>query len=211
MEWTHRQQLEALKGIWIRPRQTIRTLLDEEATLPLTYLWVPLFGITFAAVQVFLRDFGDLVSFPKLLFSFVWLGILLGAVFWLIYSVLFLYLGRLWGGTGTWREIHTALAWAFVPYLGKLILGLFQLLLFGSELFMRETPRLDQHGLLLILYLFLLLLDAILTIWFYFVLFKSIAEAHRFSVWKAIPVVLLGIGIWWILALEVFHILFFPL
>ncbi|SDC80503.1 A nuclease of the HNH/ENDO VII superfamily with conserved LHH [Melghirimyces thermohalophilus] len=52
------------------------------------------------------------------------------------------------------------MAWAFVPSLGKLILGLFQLLLFGSELFMRETPpRLDQHGLLLILYLFLLLLD----------------------------------------------------
>ncbi|OYD06066.1 hypothetical protein CHM34_18300 [Paludifilum halophilum] len=121
---------------------------------------------------------------PALLVFSLILGPIFGLVGWAIISGLTYWTGSWLGGTGTWKEIRTASAWAGIPFIATLIVWIPQLLLFGREMFTTAMPSLDQSFLLVLLFLFLNGIDLVLTVWYYVVFSKSLGEAHGFSSWK---------------------------
>ncbi|WP_169713833.1 YIP1 family protein, partial [Paludifilum halophilum] len=160
--------------------------------------WVSLFGISFTLDQISFSEYGDWYSLSYLLLISLPIGIAVGFAVWLLYGVLFWGVGKLFGGQATWQEMQGAVAWAMIPYIAKLILWYLRALFFQEETFTLYTPTIENSLLLLFLYFFFLVLDVLFTLWFYGILFKSVAEAHRFSFWKGAPVVLISIAVLWV-------------
>lgn len=182
---------------WIRiyfsPRVVVRRgLAEREKNKRYLIGLVYLFGVCFILVQAFFRTLGDHIDITWILASSVMFGFPIGLVLWLMYSGIFYWIGRLLGGCGEWEELRIATAWAFIPYVSRLIIGLPQILLFGQELFKSYTVQIELNLLLLLLYVFFMILNIIFVLWFFFVLFVSIAEAHQFTIWQGMGTVLIG-------------------
>ncbi|MFD1396361.1 YIP1 family protein [Kroppenstedtia eburnea] len=192
-----------------RPRNTLREIISDNQDR-WVYLWAVLFGISLTVDQIYHRDWGDYLSLQRIFLFLLIIGPIAGFVIWFSYSSLFYGIGKVLGGEASWRGIRLAVAWATLPYIGKLIFLPLQLLLFGEELFTTETPTIENSGILILLHLFFLFIDAILTLWYFAVLFISISEAHQFSVWKSVPSVIVGIVTLFFFLLFTFRVLFIP-
>ncbi|QKI80675.1 Yip1 domain-containing protein [Kroppenstedtia eburnea] len=168
-------------SIWLRTRETIRESLSETPRLTKMVL-VALFGIVFGYDMAVSQELGDKYSLGLILWGSPLTGILNAFIYWLVISWLVYWIGsRLFNGDGDWEETRTAMAWAGVPFIAKLILWIPQWLLFGKDNFTTETPLLDTSVGLSVLFWLFGLLDLILTIWYFVVLSKSIGEVHGIS------------------------------
>lgn len=172
-----------LFSIWFRTREVIEEKLEDTSKLQM-FLLIAVFGITLTLDNAALRSLGDRYSFGSILIYSVILGPLMGVLYWVILSGLTHWTSRLLGGTGTWKETRTAVAWATVIYSAKLVLWVPQLFLFGQELFTTETPVIDNNLFLLTLIFLFGLLELALQVVFIIVLSKSLGAAHRFSAWR---------------------------
>jgi hypothetical protein len=120
-------------------------------------------------------------------------GVFLGCALLSLTAIPFFYLGgnlgrwtgRLLGGTASSAEVRAAIAWATVPMTEVALLSwAVQLALFGGELFSAYSPRMDATppfvaGVLVSA-------GVIAALWSSLVGLKCFAEAHRFSVWRAL-------------------------
>jgi hypothetical protein len=97
------------------------------------------------------------------------------------------------GGLAPREHIKTAIAWASVPSVFALLLWIPQILLFGSDMFTEETPRLNAQPALLIPFLAILLAELVLAIWGFVLLCNSVAEVQRFrSAWRGLGNIILA-------------------
>lgn len=157
------QRPHPLMGMIIRPRDTVRDILDTDpgyhmhtmafaggaATQLLGYLIDPFFFGGSLAGQALLGGVSGLVG--------VYLS---GAIY--------TWVGRLLGGRATAAEMRTALAWAYVPALWvAALMGLLALLGVTS-------------------WTVLLGIVAVTELWLWVVQLKAIGEAHDFSSWRAL-------------------------
>ena len=67
------------------------------------------------------------------------------------------------------------------------------LLLFGKEMFTTDMPRVETSVILSVIYTALGAADMAGALWGFVVLLKCLGEAHRFSAWRALVVVLGGV------------------
>lgn len=82
---------------------------------------------------------------------------------------------------------------------------------FGEETFTLYTPTIDNSVPLLLLYFLFFFLDVLLTIWFYGILIKTVAEVHDFSAWKGAVVVFLSLAILWLVLKYIVGFVYMPL
>ncbi|MFC4075491.1 YIP1 family protein [Salinithrix halophila] len=195
---------------WITPKRVIRRLLDMSLAWYVPLIPVLLSGVTFTIAQVSYRDLGDYFEFGSLLLASFGIGIGVGPLLWLLFSGLFYGVGKVFKGQASWRDMQIAVAFSLIPYVFKLLLWMVQLLLFGDEMFTDFTPRIDDSFFLTLFYLFFLLIQVILTIWYVVLLFFAVGEAHRFSTWIGLPVTLISVGLIWIVSKYVFDIVLYP-
>lgn len=211
MENTTAEKETPLLSYWVRPRQTIRFLLQNGTSPFLLYTLIPLFGIVFALDQLFYRgDWGDYLPFPTLVGGSLLLGIPIGFLIWFLYSGLFWGIGKLLGGTGEWREMRITVAWASLPFVGKLMIWCWQILLFQEEMFTSDTPSIDGSAPLKLFYILLILCDLILNVWYFLHLSKSIGEVHQYSAWRGGLVIFFGLVVLWCFFYFGLDILIFP-
>lgn len=209
MEYGKEDVIRWFGRIGFRTRETIREVSEEDPRL-FSYLWAALFGFCFYLVQADLQEYGNVAPLSVVLGYGLIIGPFFGFLYWLVFAAAFWGMGKLLGGGATWGEMTNAVAWSYIPYFGKVLLLALQFLLFGEELFTSYTPRMDESGLLQLLYLLFLLLEIIVTLWFYLVLIVSVSEVHRFAWWRAGVVVGVGVlVIAWVLLFG-FRILIFP-
>lgn len=107
------------RTIWLRPRQTLRALIDAGDT---QYVW-PLAALAGAA-QELINSFYDAPSTLRLIFDLLG-GALFGALLVALGSALILWAGLRLGGAGDWQATRLAVAWAGAPYpvlIGVLVL-----------------------------------------------------------------------------------------
>src|SRR5690606_22160631 len=129
--------------IWYRTREVIEEKLEDTSKEQIILL-IAVFGIALMLNNAAARGLGDHYSLGIILLYSMIFGPLMGALAWVILSGLLHWISRLLGGTGTWKETRTAVAWSTVVYSAMLVLWIPQLLLFGQELFTTETPRIDR-------------------------------------------------------------------
>ena len=195
--------------IWTQPRQTLRELIDQGPTR-IVLLLAALHGFVNMIDRVSSRDAGDVMSFPTMLLMCLIIGPVAGLVSLYLGALLFRWVGRWLGGQGKTRELRTALAWAGLPVIASLPLWGLLALLLGPALFTStstiETIAPWQTIIATLIGLVILALSG----WSVLLSVLGIAEAHRFSIWRAIGTCLLpGVAAVVLLALIVIPVALF--
>ncbi|TCS92837.1 YIP1 family protein [Hazenella coriacea] len=179
--------IQVLKSYWLRiwkePRVAIHDAM-KETTPALSILLISLFGITLFVEQASMRDMGDTTSGGALFILAFIIGPILGALAWLILTLVIHGSSRLFGGVATFTETRQAVTWATIPYTSKWVLLLPMLLIFRGELFLSKTPIMDDSMFLLILFLIFSVLDLAMTVIYYVIFSKIMGEVNDFSAWK---------------------------
>ncbi|MFD1424531.1 YIP1 family protein [Laceyella tengchongensis] len=208
LEWSHDKAKDWIWRIGTQTRSVMQEILASEP-IGITYLWVFLYGFAFYYVQVDGQSLGNTASFGSIFLNGIWLAPLLGGIYWILTSSLFWFFGRVWGGLATWQEMTTTVAWSYIPYLLKLVLIWLQFLFFGEEMFASASliTVLDLQLLLI----FFSLLKIVVTVWFYIVQIRGVAEVHGIATWKAATIVISCVLLLSILLLWLFQLLIFPI
>ncbi|MBV9789930.1 MAG: YIP1 family protein, partial [Chloroflexi bacterium] len=177
-------------SIWIRPRATMRYILNTD---PKAYV----FGLCFIGTLLESLDraagraIGDNIPFPFVLMLcavFSLFGTLIGLE---IGGRILRWVGGLLGGQGTLEGMKAALGWSSVPSLVGLLIWLPQLVVLGPDLFTTDMPRIDANPMLAMLVLATSGFEILLSAWAFVIYIKCLAEAHQFSSWRALGITLL--------------------
>jgi hypothetical protein len=201
MEMTAPKNNNPWFSIWTEPRATMRRILDTDPEYMVFLLGI-LLGVADSIGRLYARNSGDMFTIPAI---FV-LGAIMGPIGGLtvLYgaSALLKLTGKLLGGgQGTYTHIRAAFAWSSVPLIWGVFLWLPGAALFGEELFTKETPRIDSSVILSITSGFFGVLQVVLFFWSFIVFLKCLAEAQRFSAWKALFNVLLSFALFTVVIL----------
>jgi Yip1 domain len=176
--------LNPWRTIWTAPRATVRRIAAVNPRLHVLLLTC-LAGIGESLDRASMRNLGDQASLPTIL-AIACVGGPLGGLFglWLI-SHLIRLTGRWTGGRGDRDRIKTAMAWASVPSVFSLVLWIPKILLFGSDMFTAQTPRIDSQPQLVMMFYGLAALDVVLGLWSFVLLCNTVAEVQGYrSAWR---------------------------
>jgi hypothetical protein len=186
------QSSSPLLSIWIKPRETIRKIVDTDPTKHVILLAM-LAGIGNALDRSSSRNAADLLPLATILLICILAGPVGGIISLYIGGALFRWTGSWLGGKATSEEVRAAIAWASVPSIFILPIWIPELLIFGEELFTSSTPRLEANPLLGILLLGFAAFEIVVGIWGLVIFMLTLGEVHGFSAWKALAATVLGL------------------
>jgi hypothetical protein len=202
-----KERFRALATMLVRPRTTMRRILDQ----PPDRMIVPL--ILLAVFSGFLKDLTSTTLRLALQVPSVWLvlGIVV-AVFVVVSLLMILFvhalswvamlIGRFLEGSGTASEVRSALAWGLVPIVWALLIRLPLYLILpppdesaaGVQV-VQNRLRIDPGSLTgagcgaVVLYA---LLDLLVLVVYFIIASQALGEAHRFSGWRGFATLLLS-------------------
>lgn len=189
--------------IWVQPRQTIRHLVDSD---PKMHFWVLVifYGLIRAVSTGIQASLGEVFS-PRQIAGFILIAGPLAGVIGVFFTASLLELvSRLFGGQAEGQHIRTVLAWATLPMVVLVLVGILpSLAMFGSGVFTQPAARIQQlffsQGNAADLLTRGLLgwsagLEIIGSIYFLVVTAIGLAEVQNFSFWKAAGTVFLVFG-----------------
>jgi hypothetical protein len=185
------QSLSPFLSIWIKPRETIRKIVDTDPTKYVTVLAM-LAGIGQALDRSSSRNAGDSLPLIAILGICLIFGPIGGIISLYIGGALYRWSGSWLGGQASSEEVRAAIAWSSIPTIFILPLWIPELLLFGEELFTKSTPRLDANPFLAVILFGFLAIELIVGVWAFVILLKSLGEVNKFSAWKALGSLILG-------------------
>ena len=166
-------------AIWTRPRRTVRRIVSEDPERHVVLL-VCLAGIGETLDRASMRSAGETLQLSAIIGIAVVFGPLGGLLSLWIFSHVLRLTGAWIGGAGNREHIKTAIAWAYVPAVFVLPLWSPQLLLYGSEMFTDETPRLDAQPLLWVPIILIGLAEIVCAVWGFVLLCNTVAEVQGY-------------------------------
>ncbi|OAB36950.1 hypothetical protein PMSD_10080 [Paenibacillus macquariensis subsp. defensor] len=177
--------------IWIRPRETMRHIINKPTNTGVVILLMLLGGFIFAMNKAASDSMADSMPLDTLFITIICATIIGAVIYYFLIGGLFYWVGSLLGGTGSYSDVRLSLAYAYIPTIITLLIWIPSLILFGTENFTSDTPRMDSSDGSLITYLIFEVIEFIIGIWGIFIYLKCLGEAHRFSAWKALLTVIL--------------------
>lgn len=196
-------------AIWVRPRRTIREIVDTNPRFGLLFLYF-LYGLpTLLGVsQSFML--AQYFSLTQILVASVFLALPVGYLGMSIFSFFLKWTGTWIGGTARYQEVRAAVAWANLPSVLYVVTILIQLVMFKEKLFspgFASNPQAFTTPQLAMLF-YIFVVQTVISIWAFVLLIKTVAEVQGFSAWKGlfnivIPIVLLALVVWVIMFISV--------
>ncbi len=190
-------------SIWIKPRQTVRAIIEFNVRYRFFILSV-LYGLPTVLQTSQNLSLGGVFSFPAILISCVVLSPLLGAIGLLLSTLFLTWTGRWIGGRASFLEMRCAVSWTNATNLVTVLIWAFLISRFKEMIFFEgfvKMPMTAGDSMWLTVCFFLQLIVAV---WSFILLLYAISEVHRFSIWKALLNIviafILGVGISWIIA-----------
>ena len=169
--------------IWVRPRATIRAIIDRDPTYLVIVLAI-LGGFVNSLDRAASQSLGDKHSIVFIFGASAGVGVIWGVIWLYLFSFLLRWTGRWIGGNAEPTAMHAAVGWSNIPIIWAfLILWIPQFALFGGEIFREETPLMEASPVLSILFL---VVAVVLAIWGVVIFLKCVAEAQGYSAWKAL-------------------------
>jgi hypothetical protein len=187
-------------SIWVRPRDTIRKIIDFDPG----YRFALLSGIYgFPLLLQISQNFSLGQSIPIFIIILIalCLSVFVGMLVISIESALLLWTGRWLGGVASYKEIRAAVAWSNVPNIVTIATWIIFLAIFGQQAFFYEFPEGVFTGSLYSILFLLSLIQLIISIWSLIIFLQALGEVQGFSAWKAllnaiIPFVIVVLAIW---------------
>jgi hypothetical protein len=170
--------------MWIKPRQTIRRIIDSDPQHQVILLAI-LVGIAQVLGQSSSRNLGDKLSLPIIFLVCGVAGPIVGIVLIYVVGALMHWIGSRFGGQASPAEVRAAYVWSSVPTIWSQILWIPQFALFGRDLFTSATPRIAAVPFLVFVLLGFLGIQMAIALWAFVLLVICLSEVHRFSVWRA--------------------------
>ncbi len=180
--------------IWIAPRSTMREILDRDPKHLFLTLCM-LGGFEKLIWASFNTHFGDLSTVAFIFVNAAIFGPPLAIARVFLQSAFLTWTGRLIGGKGSHAEVRSAIVWSGIPEIATIIYWFLAVATFGSELFSSVTPVIDKSAYLTVQYFGLYAVIGIFTFWGIVLYLICLAEAQRFTVWKAFVNTVLAVGI----------------
>lgn len=180
---------ERFLSLWFAPRRTLRAVLDagdRRAVLPLAAL----LGVSQALDQAANHDAGARASLPAILAAGIASGAVAGILVLFLAGWLLRWTGSWLGGRASAADVRTALAWGQVPAVSALPLWVPVILAGGREVF-RAAPELSASATATVLACGIAMAGAAL--WGAVTSVLCVSEAHRFSAWRGLGTVVLGL------------------
>lgn len=168
------QTINPLVGMITQPRTTVREVLDTDPGYQVNTLAIV--GGIAAQVLTYLTTPS---GFGGSLILQAALGAASGLIGVYVGGAVLGWVGRLLGGRGTTREVRAALAWAQVPVLWATLLALVGAVA-GAALQLNDLS----------VWVTLVAL-AVSQIWVFVTQLKAIGEAHDFSAWRALAMMII--------------------
>jgi hypothetical protein len=183
---------EVLMGVLIQPRQTMRQVIDNEYysfIIPFVFVYALLAGFN----PVYAAVLSKYLSFPEAVVVGFFVAFGLTFVVYFFYSWAIYWMGNKMGGKGTLPEIKAAVALAYIPMVLALVITT---LLFIPTWINLITTADSLSGLSTIELINKVrnpvgsAVIAVFGIWSIVSWFICLAEAHQFSGWKVLKVLL---------------------
>lgn len=176
-------------SMWLRPRETIQSIIDRNPE-HLVLLLAALSGFSQALDRASIKNAGDSLAVPVVVLIALAGGAASGVVGLYVLGFLLKITGKWLGGAGNAINIRAAIAWSSVPTIWALLLWLPELALFGNDLFSKTTPNIEANPLL---FLGFLAVELVIAVWSLVVFLKCLGQAEGFSAWKALSAMLIAI------------------
>lgn len=178
-------------GMWIKPRQTIRTVLDERST-NYRFLWLCLiYGLQYMFQASQFMALGQSSSLLMILLFSVILAIPVGYIVFNVMSFFYFLLGKLIKGKGSFKEVRAATYWSSVPLVVSVVVWVILMLMHGNNLFVPGYEK-QLVGMAVSLNVVFGFVQIAIGIWGLVILLHALGEVQGFSAWMALLNVFLG-------------------
>lgn len=164
---------------------------------PISYLIFLAILSSFATGILAFADGGlfEEFSLPVILLFVTILSIIISIAGLGFSAVIYTWLGKLLGGTGTIRNMSYAVAAGYIPTIWTMPIGIIAVILYGKNLFMQPVGDFAITNMSLGFYLFHSLILMGVSIFGMVVLSKGIGIVHDFSAWRGFGVIMIFIAI----------------
>ncbi|MBN1482355.1 hypothetical protein EH223_09970 [candidate division KSB1 bacterium] len=185
MNENNQNNINPWASIWRNPRGTIRHLVD---TSPNKNLLLLVIGGGIGNALSYAAGFAlaDVMAVNTMVLLCFLAGPLSGFISLFLWSWLLDLTLKLFGGRATRQELRTAIAWSWAPIVYLLPLWGIKYILFRRELFESEKPFIEAHQFLNGLLGVFDMLDFFIAMFSIYILFNTVAEVNRFSIWRSI-------------------------
>jgi hypothetical protein len=173
-------------SIWIRPRTTIRAIIDSNPNrfIILLALFMGMNqGLNRVSSIKFWDDSNISINLPTIIIISLIIGAIGGIVSLYFFGALYRWVGSLFGGRANSSQVRAAFAWASIPSTLAILLWIPNLALYGGDMFTDTTPLINSNP---IPFLCLSTIDWILYLWSLVLIILCISEVHRISIWRSI-------------------------
>ncbi|MCP4420285.1 MAG: YIP1 family protein [Chloroflexi bacterium] len=178
--------------IWIRPRGTIRQIVNNNPEQHVIILAV-ISGIFNALDNAAKKSFGDNMSLIGIIFLSLIVGGIGGVVSLHLGGAVFRWSGSLFGGKAPSDHVRAAIAWSSVPDIVLLIIFIPIMIIFGKDWFTSSEQWIAKNETLALVSISAVaIIGIILVLWKAFLFIKCLAEVHGFSAWKSLIAIVVG-------------------
>ncbi|MBX9924686.1 MAG: YIP1 family protein [Rhabdochlamydiaceae bacterium] len=190
-------------SIWIKPKQTVRAIIDFNVRYRFFILSV-LYGLPTVLQTAQNLSLSSVLSMPAILIGCVILSPILGAIGLLLCTLFLTWTGRWIGGRASFLEMRCAVSWTnatniVTVLIWAALIGRFKEILFFEGFVNMPMTTMDSAWLTACFFI-----QLVVAIWSFILLMYAISEVHRFSVWKSLLNIamafVVGVGISWIVA-----------
>lgn len=178
-EKTSYEKINPFTGIWVRTRETVRYVIEEKS-----FGYVMMLIILGGILNAFAGVVDPEMNLP--LWGMLLVGIIVGPIAGLIgiafITGVYLLIGKLFKGTGTYGEMFKAIAASTIPTIWMAPFLLIGYLVVPDIMLL--TPEAELTPLSVIVSGLVAIVTVVISIWSILIQSKAIGEAHRFSSWK---------------------------
>lgn len=172
-------------SIWVKPRQTMRALIDYDVNYRLIVLCA-IFGFQYMLqVAQFLSLGRDLNLFVILLIALI-LCIPVGYILFNITSAFTFWVGKLIKGKASFKQVRAASCWTSVPTIGTILIWVALMFAHGGNLFIAGYEQQAMTNGAIGLNIGASILNIALGIWMLVIYLHALGEVQKFSAWMAL-------------------------
>ncbi|MBF6634541.1 Yip1 family protein [Microbacterium sp. APC 3898] len=180
------EKLNPFTAIWTRPRAAVRHVIEEKSS-GFIFLLIVLAG--FAAGLLSSLDSEQFLPVGGMILIALFFGPIGVVVSTVIGAGIYLLIGKLFKGKGTYTEMFRAILTGLIPQIWLIPIILLWMLLLPETYFLQaDDMLLAEPDFLSLVFLIIL---GVISAWTFFVQCKAVAEAHRFSAWKGFFVIMI--------------------